>query len=152
MPLGTGAGNRHVDLLHRHSVRFGSPQSKHDQAHGAEASVKCVCAPYVETDKHVGRDPDDSELEQPMQEHVECVAHAPDPRGKYLGAVEKLNGAQANRPADGIDEYAGYGSFGGPLVGISVADPYAHVDRHCSHLSRRAGNVVVQKERQARCD
>lgn len=91
----------------------------------------------MEADKHVRCDSHDSKLEEPMEEHVECVAHAPDPRWEDLGAVQKLDGAQPDRPTDGIYEHAGYGSLRCPFVGLSMADPDTHIDGHCATVSRR---------------
>lgn len=46
----------------------------------------------MEADKHVWRDPDDGELEEPVKRHVERIAHAADTCGEDLCAVEELDG------------------------------------------------------------
>lgn len=84
----------------------------------------------MEADKHVRRDSNDGELEEPVKSHIECIAHIANARRKDLSAVEILNGAQANRPANGINKDAGYGSLRSLFVALSVTDPDAHIDSH----------------------
>lgn len=86
----------------------------------------------MEANEHVWRDSDNGELEEPVERHVERIAHAADTCREDLRAVEELDGAQADGPADGIDEYAGYSSLRSPLVGMSMADPDAHIHSHCT--------------------
>lgn len=89
----------------------------------------------MEADKHIRRDSDDGELEEPVERHVEGIAHIADTRREDFSAVKELDGAQANGPSDGIDKYAGYGSLRSPFVGMVMTDPDAHIDSHCATVS-----------------
>lgn len=89
----------------------------------------------MEADKHVWCDSHNSELKEPVERHIERIAHTADARREDFSAIEELDGAQANRPADGVNEHAGYGSLRSPFIGMIMADPDAHIDRHCAFVS-----------------
>ena len=74
-------------MLHWNSLGLRSPQEQNDKAHRTDDGPKDIRAVNVQADEHVRRDPDDGELEEPVQRHVRCVAHATDPSRVDLGAV-----------------------------------------------------------------
>lgn len=63
-----------------------------------------------------------------MQCHVRCITDAADSGGIDFGTVEVLHGAEADGPADSVDENGGYGCVGGGL--IAGVDEDRHVDGH----------------------
>lgn len=121
-------GKQLLHHLHGDPLCLGGPQAQDDKADRTHHGPEDVRAVDVETDKHVGRDAHDGELEEPVQRHVGRVADAADAGRIDLGAVQVLHGAEADGPADGVDENGGDGRVRRRLVVAAL--PQRHVDRH----------------------
>jgi hypothetical protein len=122
------AGEELFHLLHGDALGLGGPEAQDDETRRTDHGPEDVGAVDGEADEHIGGDADDGELEEPVQRHVGGVADAADARRVDLGAVQVLDGAEADGPADGVDEDGRDRRVRRALVVAPLPD--RHVHRH----------------------
>ena len=115
--------------LDGHTLGLWHPDAQDDQAAATDDRPEQIRAPDVQRDEHVGRDADDGELEEPVQRHANRIADVADPRGKDLRPVDEGHRAEADGPANGVDEDGGNSCVGGGFV-IRGAGLQTHVGAH----------------------
>ena len=98
------AAEESIHILHGHPPRLGSRDADSDETDSANACPEDKGAPDVPSHKHVGRDANDGELEEPVKHHVDSVGDTADSGGKNLGGIEVLNRAETDGPSDCVDE------------------------------------------------
>lgn len=134
-----GAIEEVAHTLDGDALGFGHPDAQDDKAQGTDDGPEEVGTPDMQRVEHVGRDTHYSELEKPVQRHAQRVADVSDAGGENLCAVKVGDGAETDRPADGIDKDGGDGSVRGRLV-AARSRLQAHVDSHidvCGELERK---------------